>query len=128
MGREPERSAEHLKAENPVIDKVDKSSRIYTCSLDKLQAYNERFIRHSEFSGNFDNSTKVHDSLKRINHDSHDIDDEIHAGIVYAGKLGGDPEAEFNCKHRMRRPPRRIDDNPTQSQLSDANNDAVLLE
>ena len=27
-------------------------------------------------------------------------------------KLGGDPEAEFNRKHRVRRPPSRIDDNP----------------
>jgi hypothetical protein len=55
------------------------------------------------------------DSLKRINEESHAMDDEIHAGIAYAGKLGGDPErpeAEFNRKHRVRRPPRRIDDNP----------------
>ena len=50
--------------------------------------------------------------LKGINDDSHSMDDEIHAGIAYAGKLGGDPEAEFNRKHRVRRRPRRIEDNP----------------
>ena len=52
------------------------------------------------------------DSLRRINEDSHAIDAKIHAGIAYARKLGGDPEAEFNRKHRVRRPPSRIDDNP----------------
>jgi hypothetical protein len=31
--------------------------------------------------------------------------------FAHAGKLGGDPEAEFNRKHRVRRPPRRINDN-----------------
>ena len=40
------------------------------------------------------------------------MDDRIDAGIAYAGTLGGDPEAEFNRKHRVRRPPRRIDDHP----------------
>jgi hypothetical protein len=50
--------------------------------------------------------------LKGINDDSHAMDDEIHAGIAYAGKLGGDPETEFNRKHRVRRRPRRIEDNP----------------
>ena len=52
------------------------------------------------------------DSLRRINEDSHAMDAEIHAGIAYARKLGGDPEAEFNRKYRVRRPPSRIDDNP----------------
>ncbi len=52
------------------------------------------------------------DSLKRINEESHAMNDEIHAGIAYARKLGGDPGAEFNRKHGVRRPPRRIDDNP----------------
>ena len=52
------------------------------------------------------------DNLRRINGDSHAMDAEIHAGTAYARKLGGDPEAEFNRKHRVRRPPSRIDDNP----------------
>ena len=52
------------------------------------------------------------DNLRRINEDSHAMDAEIHAGIAYARKLGGDPEAEFNRKHRVRRPPSMIDDNP----------------
>ena len=52
------------------------------------------------------------DNLRRINEDSHGMDAEIHAGIAYARKLGGDSEAEFNRKHRVRRPPSRIDDNP----------------
>ena len=45
-----------------------------------------------------------------MGHDA--MDDKIHAGIAHAGKLGGDLEAEFNRKHRVRRPPRRINDNP----------------
>ena len=32
------------------------------------------------------------DNLRRINEDSHAMDAEIHAGIMYARKLGGDPE------------------------------------
>ena len=52
------------------------------------------------------------DNLRRINEDSHAMDAEIHAGIAYTRKLGCDPEAEFNRKHRVRRPPSRIDDNP----------------
>ena len=36
------------------------------------------------------------DNLRRINEDSHAMDAEIHAGIAYARKLDGDPEAEFN--------------------------------
>ena len=51
------------------------------------------------------------DNLRRINENSHAMDAEINAGIAYARKLGGDPEAEFNRKHRVRRPPSRIDDN-----------------
>ena len=59
------------------------------------------------------------ESLKRINDDEKAMDDEIQAGIVFAKKLGGNPEAEFNRKHRVRRPPRRINDNPsTQTELS----------
>ena len=52
------------------------------------------------------------DNLRRIKEDSHAMDAEIHAGVAYARKLGGDPEAEFTHKHRVRRPPSRIDDNP----------------
>ena len=40
------------------------------------------------------------------------MDANVHAGIAYASKLRGDPEAEFNRKHRVRRPPRMIDDSP----------------
>ena len=59
------------------------------------------------------------ESLKRINDDEKAMDDEIQDGIVFAKKLGGNPEAEFSRKHRVRRPPRRIDDNPnTQAELS----------
>lgn len=52
------------------------------------------------------------DNLKKINEDFEAIDNQIHAAIAYTVKLGGEPEAEFNRKHRVRRPPRRIDDNP----------------
>ena len=52
------------------------------------------------------------DNLRRINEDSHAMDAENHAGIAYAHKLGSGPEAEFNRKHRVRRPPSRTDDNP----------------
>ena len=31
---------------------------------------------------------------------------------MFAKKLGDSSEAEFSRKHRVRRPPRRIDDNP----------------
>ena len=59
------------------------------------------------------------ENLKRINDDEKTMDDEIQAGIVFAKKLGGNPEAEFSRKHRVKRPPRRIDDNPnTQAELS----------
>ena len=59
------------------------------------------------------------ESLKRINDDEKAMDDEIQAGIVFAKKLVGNPEAEFSRKHRVRRPPRKIDDNPnTQAELS----------
>ena len=59
------------------------------------------------------------ESLKRINDDEKAMDDEIDAGIVFAKKLGGNPVAEFSRKHRVRRPPRRTDDNPnTQEELS----------
>ena len=58
------------------------------------------------------------ESLKRINDDEKAMDDEIQAGIVFTKKLGGNPEAEFCRKHRVRRPP-RIDNNPnTQAELS----------
>ena len=57
-------------------------------------------------------------SLKRINDDEKAMDDEIQAGIVFAKKLEGNPGADFSRKHRVRRPPRRIDDNPnTQAEL-----------
>jgi D-ribose pyranose/furanose isomerase RbsD len=63
--------------------------------------------------------TATVESLKRINENEKAMDDEIQAGIVFAKKLGGNPEAEFSRKHRVRRPPRRIDDNPnTQTELS----------
>ena len=59
------------------------------------------------------------ESLKRISNDSHAMDNEIQAGILYAEKLGGNPKAEFRRKHRMRRRPRRFDDNPdTQAELT----------
>ncbi len=50
--------------------------------------------------------------LKRINEDGSAMDGEIQAGIQHATNVGGDPEAEFRRKHRTRRLPRRIDDNP----------------
>ena len=34
--------------------------------------------------------------LERINDDEKAMDDEIQAGIVFAKKLGGNPEAEFS--------------------------------
>ena len=59
------------------------------------------------------------ESVKRINDDEKAMDDEIQAGIVFAKKLGGNPEAEFSRKHRVRRPPRRIDNNSnTKAELS----------
>ena len=59
------------------------------------------------------------ESLSRINKDEKAMDDEIQAGILFAKKLGGNPEVEFSRKHCIRRPPRRIDDNPyTQAELS----------
>ena len=59
------------------------------------------------------------ENLKRINEDASAMDGEIQAGIQYATNLGGDPEAEFRRKHRTRRLPRRIDDNPeTQAELT----------
>ena len=59
------------------------------------------------------------ESLKRINDDEKAMADEIQAGIVFAKKLGGNPEAESSRKHRVRRPPRTIGDNSrTQAELS----------
>ena len=59
------------------------------------------------------------ESLNRINEDEKAMDDEIQAGILFAKKLGGNPEAEFSRKHRVRRPLRRIHDNPnSQAKLS----------
>ena len=52
------------------------------------------------------------ESLKRINGDEKAMDEEIQVGIVFPKKFGGNAEAEFSRKHRVRRPPRRIDDNP----------------
>ena len=42
------------------------------------------------------------ESLKRINHDKKAMDDEIQTGIVFAKKVGGNPDAEFSREHHVR--------------------------
>ena len=51
-------------------------------------------------------------SLKKINEDEAGMNAQIQAGILFARKQGGEPEAEFAKKHRIRRRPIRTDEHP----------------
>ena len=49
----------------------------------------------------------------RANDTNSEINDEIEAAITVARNLGTDPEADFGRLHRVSRPSRRLDDDPT---------------
>ena len=51
--------------------------------------------------------------LKRMRANDNEINDEIEAAVTVARNLGKDPEADFQRLHRVRKPSRRLDDNPT---------------
>jgi hypothetical protein len=51
--------------------------------------------------------------LKRMRADDNEINDEIEAAIIVARNLGTEPLANFSRLHRLRRPSRRLDDNPS---------------
>ena len=51
-------------------------------------------------------------SLKKINEDEAGINAQTQAGIHFARKQVGEPEAEFAKKHRIRRKPIRTDEHP----------------
>jgi hypothetical protein len=51
--------------------------------------------------------------LKRMRSDDNEINDEIEAAIIVARNLGTEPLADFSRLHRLRRPSRRLDDNPS---------------
>ena len=50
--------------------------------------------------------------LRRIRADEIEINDEIAAAVAVATNYGTEPIADFARLHRIRRPPRRLDDNP----------------
>ncbi|CAB4036231.1 zinc finger MYM-type 1-like [Paramuricea clavata] len=54
----------------------------------------------------------THDCLRRIRMADKEIDDQILAAIEVARNLGVDPIADFSRLHRVRRPSRRLDDQP----------------
>jgi hypothetical protein len=51
--------------------------------------------------------------MKRMRADDNEINDEIEASIIVARNLGTEPLANFSRLHRLRRPSRRLDDNPS---------------
>ncbi len=53
--------------------------------------------------------------------DDNEINNEIEAAVLVARNLGMEPDADFRRLHRLRRPSRRLDDNPATatSMLSD---------
>ena len=51
--------------------------------------------------------------LKRMRANDNEINNEIEAAVTVARSLGTDPEADFQRLHRVRRPSRHLDDNPT---------------
>jgi hypothetical protein len=53
--------------------------------------------------------------------DDNEINNEIEAVVLVARNLGMEPDADFRRLHRLRRPSRRLDDNPATatSMLSD---------
>ncbi|XP_028418765.1 zinc finger MYM-type protein 1-like [Dendronephthya gigantea] len=52
-------------------------------------------------------------SLESVANDSDAMNAEIQAATVFAERLGVDVESDFRRHHRLRKPPRRIDDNPS---------------
>jgi hypothetical protein len=54
----------------------------------------------------------THDCLRRIRMADKEIDDQILAAIEVARNVGADPIADFSRLHRIRRPSRRLDDQP----------------
>ena len=50
--------------------------------------------------------------LKSMRVNDNEINDEIEAAIIVARNLGTEPLADFSRLHRLRRPSRRLDDNP----------------
>ena len=50
--------------------------------------------------------------LRRIRANKIEINDEIAAALAVATNYGTEPIADFARLHRIRRPPRRLDDNP----------------
>ena len=53
--------------------------------------------------------------------DDNEINNEIEAVVLVARNLGMEPDADFRRLHRLKRPSRRLDDNPATatSMLSD---------
>ena len=54
----------------------------------------------------------TNDVLKRMPADDNEINNEIEAAVLVARNLGMEPDADFRRLHRLRRPSRRLDDNP----------------
>ncbi len=63
----------------------------------------------------------TNDILKMMPADDNEINNEIEAVVLVARNLGMEPDADFRRLHRLRRPSRRLDDNPATatSMLSD---------
>ena len=55
------------------------------------------------------------DQLKAMNSDESEMNNLIEAAKVFAKKLDIDAEADYSKFHRPRKPPRRIDENPSSS-------------
>jgi hypothetical protein len=52
-------------------------------------------------------------SLEYVNNDVDAMNAEIQAAVIFAERLGVDAQADFQCHHRHRKPPARIDENPS---------------
>ena len=55
--------------------------------------------------------------LRRMRANESEINDEIEAAVIVARNLGTEPLADFSRLHRVRRPSRRLDNNPLTASL-----------
>ncbi len=52
-------------------------------------------------------------SLENVNNDIDAVNAEIQAAVIFAEHLSVDAQTDFQCRHRHRKPPARIDENPS---------------